>query len=189
MPPVLLHISGYKIEALYPVPQPKLGFKPHGLWYSPDNIWIDWMQDNMPPVTGKRYVYELRVHTTNLNQPNPDRVLSIRNQADFDQFSVRYSVNKKYRSRQHGYLMVNWRRVAKDFAGIEIIPLRQRRLRQFSKKTIGVPLPTDLVRLYRRHGIDTDFAVMWYQLFDVASGCVWNPRAVKSFHLIRTIIV
>jgi len=65
---------------------------------------------------------------------------------------------KKYGVNAYGAQnFINWSQVAKDYAGIECNPYFYGPLRNR----------------------------MWYNTWDVASGCVWSNRAVKSIKLIE----
>lgn len=79
------------------------------------------------------------------------RICIIRSGDELDQFSKEYGV-ELVRYVDEVDRLIDWPKVAKDFDGIEICP-----------------------HLDDRHS--TEF---WYSGWDVASGCIWRARSVKS---------
>jgi hypothetical protein len=61
-----------------------------------------------------------------------------------------------YVSDVFGSKMIDWEEVAKDFDGVMIFPFHY----------------------------DLGFELWWYGGWDCASGCIWNPRAVKSCRVV-----
>jgi hypothetical protein len=81
------------------------------------------------------------------------RILVIRNEEELLEFTAEYGVPLSERtSRSMDY--IDWARVAEKYDGIDIPKyLRSMRL---------------------------DSRVSWYYTWDIASGCIWNLRAIKS---------
>lgn len=79
--------------------------KPAGIWYSVNNSWEDWCQDNEPGwLTDSRF--RLDVTTSKL--------LTVGLSMRFDEF------NDSYGEVAHGRRMINWKSVAEKYDGIEI---------------------------------------------------------------------
>ena len=131
-------------------------FKPNGFWYSYYNDWYNFIQKEAQQFQYK-YIHKININSkvlTDIKNKNKDKILVINNLKDFDIF------NKRYGHIHHGenkkFDVVNWKKVSKDYGGIEIGPY--------------------LIK--RRH-------LSWYYSFDVASGCIWNIKAIiKNAELI-----
>jgi hypothetical protein len=123
-----------------PVQQVVSRFKPSGLWYSCGSEWNDWCKLNMPEEYTKKTPYNYRIHV------NLDSMRVIRNDDEFLDFEW------KYRTWRHGFMLIDWEAVARDYEGIEICPYLQN----------------------QRMGSD------WYYPWDVASGCIWGAGAFRS---------
>ena len=83
--------------------------------------------------------------------------------------------------------MIDWSSVAKDFGGIEIIPFLESRYSNFF--TLGKTKPeidTEILKKYEKNGFDlSKGGVIWYDIFDIPSGCIWNPKSIKKFYQIK----
>ena len=111
--------------------------KPKGFWYDCDNEWSNWVEDNMPEWKGE-HVYSIKL--------DHSKMLVIRNLKDLEGFTEKYQSNKEFG-------MINWRRVAADFSGIEICPY------------------------IRKARLDRE-KYSWYMTWDVASGCIWKKDII-----------
>ena len=147
---VRVTISGYpisKIPNVFPDPGPK----PHGgFWYACGNEWLEWLKWEMPHWIGK-YIYAVEL--------NEDSILKITNQREFESFEEEFKAggHDPYSAfSRSGVDSIDWPRVARKYAGIEICPY------QSSKRNSS----------------------MWYYPWDVASGCIWSSRGIKSLRLI-----
>jgi hypothetical protein len=92
---------------------------------------------------------------------NEDRVLKITNEREFSEFERNYKPSERddpssAYSAFGSLTYIDWPKVAEEYGGIEICPY------MFSKRNSS----------------------MWYCPWDVASGCIWNPSAIKSLKLI-----
>jgi hypothetical protein len=123
-----------------PVQQSPSRMKPSGLWYSCGSSWNDWCELEMPEEYLKSMPYNYRI------QVNLGAMRVIRNDDEFLDFE------REYRTWRHGFMLIDWEAVARDYEGIEICPY----------------LPN------QRMGSD------WYYPWDVASGCIWGAGAFKS---------
>lgn len=116
-----------------------IAIKPTGLWYASGTGWLDWVDANAP--TWKvEHLHRLEVYDNPLIQLSTAKEV-----ADFD---------RKYGS---GHGMIDWKEVAKTYAGIEVAPYIS----------------------------SLRFKYMWYYAWDVASGCIWSKRAIKKITLIE----
>ena len=148
-------------------------FKPFGLWYAPENIWLIWSK-NFRGDYDK--FYEIKLKYTNFSNPNPNKVLRIKNEKDFLDLTFKYGHLEKI-PKIADYIMINWQEMAKDFGGIEVIP--------YIKKLQEIKDPK-LIKKFKNKNWDLDespdvLSITWLDPFDVSSGCVWRPEAVKSF--------
>lgn len=173
---ILIHASSEKIPKLVYIDQYNKGLKPVGLWYAPGRTWINWcMNENMPGTCDSvKYYYVVVLRYSRLENRDKHRVLRIKNVDEFDEFNFKYG----YVDRKSPFISIRWKEVANDFGGIEIIPYLSNRTtinddvrKKYGKKNNMILFPS------------TRF--FWYAVFDVASGCVWNPHAVKKFYQIR----
>ena len=83
-------------------------------------------------------------------------ILRISNEKEFEEFEEKYVADDVVGNTEMDMGSPDWGRVAEDYDGIEICPyLGSKRL-----------------------------ASMWYYGWDVSSGCIWNPRAIKELKLI-----
>lgn len=180
---VLLHISDSKIDQIVDAEQSPDGqpaFKPRGLWYSPNKTWINWAKENLDRTYNKSnaYYYALSFKYTTFDIANPNRVLQIHNDDIFDKFTFEYGKMVDFNS---GYmLLIDWYAVAMDFGGVEIIPLLEDRYNKLGN--INKNRDLDTVTKYKLHGFDMDnIRISYYDTWDIASGCVWNSRAIKKW--------
>ena len=88
-----------------------------------------------------------------------ERILVLSSGIDIDDFTQQFSANRKgfecFDSSNSRF--IDWPTIAKDYHGIEISPYIWERRLQY----------------------------MWYYGWDVASGCIWNPKAIKELKLIH----
>lgn len=146
--------------------QSKNGIKPRGFWYSCYNDWYNWVSGEMPEWLYK-YIHKININSkvlTDIENKNKDKILVINNLKDFDIFNKRYGHLDKNENNNNIFsnnmkwknYLVNWDKVSKDYGGIEICPYLTQ----------------------RKH-------YLWYNTFDVASGCIWNTKAIiKNSELI-----
>jgi len=140
--------------------------KPKGIWYGIADSWIDWcISENFGGI--HQYIYEVIVDET--------RILKIDNIPDFEKFEDAHNDIPEWRkqlreaeglptfdfhlppmlSRTRYFDSMNYGKVAETFGGIEITPY------QWDKRLES----------------------MWYYGWDCASGCIWNPNAIKDLRL------
>jgi len=98
-------------------------YKPHGLWYSTGDSWINWCVSEEYSGVG-RYIYRLHM--------DKRRVLRIRTLRDIDRFNKKFQFNltEDQRLRKDSYRFfenINWPKVYEHYNGIEISPYQYRR--------------------------------------------------------------
>jgi hypothetical protein len=116
--------------------------KPNGLWYAIGSSWIDWVRSEMPEWETDN------VFTIEVNESKIKRISTYEEIMEF---------NNQYKRNYHGFIMIDWRRVSKDYSGIEINPLIRKAARQLN----------------------------WYYTWDVPSGCIWNRDGIVSIKKIE----
>lgn len=114
-------------------------YKPNGFWYDCDNEWSNWVEFNMPEWKGD-YFYSVKL--------DHSKMKVIRNLKELKAFTEEYESDEEFG-------MINWRRVAEDYSGIEICPYVWE------------------ARLDRGK-------YSWYNTWDVASGCIWKRDAIVA---------
>jgi len=165
--PRRLHTTNQKmsIENIYNCPQ-VTDHKPKGIWYGIADSWIDWcLGESFGGI--HNYIYEVVV--------DESRILTIDNIFDFEKFEDEHHDIPEWKKqlremegfpefdlsfpRMYGrtryFDSMNYGKVAESFGGIEITPY------QWEKRLES----------------------MWYYGWDCASGCIWNPDAVKDLRL------
>jgi hypothetical protein len=112
--------------------------KPTGLWYACGDDWLAWTMAEMPEwLAGYKYVYTLKLDTTEMNMIHTERA--------FKQLASAYLIEDG---------AIDWPSVAETYTGIEICPYRRSQRMRYDAR--------------------------WYYAWDVASGCVWDPAAVRE---------
>lgn len=137
------------------------GFKPEGFWYSCHDSWYNWIiREDMKDFL-HRYIHKININRnilTTIQIKDKNKLLVIKNTKDFDIFNKRYGIKYDDLSGQYDIIhyVINWKKVARDYGGIEICPYLSRRKKYF-----------------------------WYLMWDVASGCIWDVRhIIKNIELI-----
>ena len=128
-------------------------YKPRGFWYSCYNGWYDWILENNMLNFLYKYIHKINIKKnviTDIRTKDKNKLLVINNLKDFDLFNKEYGYHASYgktfwKNAGGDNILIRWNDVSKDFGGIEICPYLQKR------------------RYY-----------LWYNGFDVASGCIWN---------------
>ena len=149
-------LKKFKPVSIFEQPAGYTTAKPNGLWYSCGNEWEAWMRrhqtlEQVNLLARTKFKYEVKLAT--------DEMLLIRTPEEFDAFEHKYGKNGA----------INWWDVIRDYAGIEICPYR-------SDRTVSMEASHDRAMMVGRKVI----AAHWYDLWDVASGAVWRPGAVKK---------
>jgi hypothetical protein len=116
--------------------------KPEGLWYAIGDEWIDWVRTEMP---------EWEYDNVFVLEINEDRVKKLSSYEDIEEFT------KQYGRKDFGFMMIDWKKVAEKYSGIEIAPYDYEARMKFN----------------------------WYYTWDVASGCIWNKEGIKSVKRVK----
>ena len=133
------------------------GPKPHGLWYSCGNDWIDWnISEGYLPLDnhdffGGKFIYEIELDMNEIRQ--------IKSKGELERFSAHRGAEQRGGRRgPQNYSSIYWDLVAQDYSGIEICPYIS----------------------------ECRYSVPWYYAWDVASGCIWDSNAFKSIKLLAS---
>ena len=121
--------------------------KPKGFWYGFGREWINYVEtDHELSHKRGKYIYFVKVH-------NLKRVLQLNGLVDIFNFTKQYS--DKWRGQ---YWLINWPKVTKHYAGIEINP------------------HSTAAQHYARNSRELE----WYRDWDVASGCMWDVSNIST---------
>ena len=140
------------IQREYPQLETHQHHKPSGLWYSIDGEWEDWVKSNTNWDVGKNKI-RIDVDTSDM--------YVILTREDLLNFT------KKYIVIEGGLRNIDWKRVAKDYKGIEI---------PYYIKRWGHVVDYDSNGLIHSNITDN----LWYSMWDVSSGCIWDMSVIKN---------
>ncbi len=132
-----------------------IGTKPDGLWYEcQDGSSESWETFCTWNLTDGANRYDSTYNV--VLKDDGYYILHITNESDFEKFQKMYSVNHPADpDGTKGFdKVIDWPRVAEHYAGIEICPYLSN----------------------KRHDDDA----FWYYGWDVASGCVWDPKGIEE---------
>jgi hypothetical protein len=167
---ILIHTTNTKIDKIKKIKQLDTTIKPIGLWYAENKLWLDFATK----VLGKtyKYFYIIKLNYTTLDNPSRRKVLRLSTVKDFDRFTFKYG----YVHRQgplFDSIFIHWNKVSKKYGGIEVAKeIKDRRCID----SVAV------INYYKKHGFKIETgSCTWFYPFDIHSGCVWNPKSVKSF--------
>jgi hypothetical protein len=176
----MLHLSINKIKIVHHSEQSdEVMYKPNGLWYSPRDVWIKYFSKQINKKEHYKYTYKMKLRYTKYGDRDRHRVLKITDEKTFDRFTLRYGsiLKNKYIDDQY-FVLIDWAKVAKKYGGIELIPLINSRIRTADRHTIKkYNKKFKFTSIDDNNSITLDF---WQSTFDVPSGCVWNPHAIKK---------
>ena len=131
--------------------------KPHGFWITDDSdgCWRSWCL-----AEGFRLDELTHKHEIDLDET---KVLVLRSRSEIEVFACKYRALYKWgpeeEPQKYTDVCIDWPRVAADYDGIIITPY------QWSLR------------------LAPDFN--WYYVWDCASGCIWNPRAILDIRLVE----
>ena len=118
----------------------RTGPKPSGLWYSVGDEWKRWCEAEEFRTDTLAVVYRLIV--------DEGAILRLTTESEIRAFTARF----RLRDTAWQTWDINWPRIAREWAGIEIAPYQW--------------------------GCRLDTGTRWYSGWDVASGCIWDSRAL-----------
>jgi hypothetical protein len=114
----------------------------------------------------------------------------------FDELVVKKYDRENYGKQYYIFIQIDWCKVATDYAGIEIIPFRLDRLpirmprdqEEYNQFMIDKDNKKELVnkifkKFIDKYKLDSNKYLLniWYDFWDVASGCIWNVKdTIKS---------
>jgi hypothetical protein len=182
----MIHCSHDEIKQINNIEQGKNLIKPRGLWVAESDQWLEYYKNHLTEIKDCRYMYRLKFHYTDISDvspPDPKKVLKIVNESSFDKFTLRYGIVSKNEYESDSFnILINWRKVAESYGGIQI-PLIRSRLSTRDR---------DIVKKYNDRFKFTDNLgnqelSFWLEGFDIASGCVWNSLAIKKIKRIYKI--
>ena len=152
----------------------KIGRKPRGLWYGCGDEWLSFIRSEFGPEYEQsiKHIYKIDLNYATLSRYRGDSVLRISTADELRDFDGMYTVRpSKGGSTRRDILgtkmeMIDWHKVATEYSGIEICPY------------LGYQPWSGDVNF--RMGLD------WYYTWDVASGCIWNEKAIRNIELISS---
>ncbi len=150
--------------------QYKHSLKPNGLWYSLYSSWFNHITFQDMDYKIKDYIHKIELNKnifTNLQNPDSNKILLIKNLNDVAIFTRKYKIAKGNRKKMNmdpkskiyfNYSVIDWEKVAKDYGGIEFYPYIKYSSLFFNKKPLEI--------------------YIWYSSIDISSGCIWNTKSI-----------
>lgn len=140
--------------------QPTASFKPRGLWFAQGAEWLQHMKKTNFNMNKYNYLYTLRVDLS--------RLILITNLHDLQTFSSMFCNQKKSKHDSSICMDIDWQKVIKD------------------TKKDGILISPNLKTLLNKHKpqyvpTTTFSGLEWYITWDVASGVIWNKKAVTYY--------
>jgi hypothetical protein len=144
--------------------------KPNGLWYSLYSSWFNHITNQNMDYKIKDYIHKIDLNEnifTNLQNPDPNKILLIKNLDDVAIFTRKYKIAEGNRKKMNmdpnskiyfNYSEIDWKKVAKDYGGIEFYPYIKYSSLFFNKKHLEI--------------------YIWYSSIDISSGCIWNTKPI-----------
>lgn len=161
---MFIHATNNKIIKLKNIKKQYIDFKPDGLWYAKDNEWKDWAKKNLK--RKYKYHYKISIYLTTLDKPDKTKILKIYTMNELIKFTIKFG--KKKSSPISDFILIDWKKVAKKFGGIEIKILKYIDISEIDKY-----FKTEQTSL------------MWNYSFDIASGCIWNMKSIRDISLVK----
>lgn len=123
--------------------------KPNGYWYSCHDSWYNWIIREGMTIWLHKYILKININKnimTDIRNKDKNKLLIIKTKKDLDIFNTIYGTV----ITKDKYKVINWKKVSKDYGGIEICPYFSSKIKDY----------------------------LWYATFDAASGCIWNLKAI-----------
>lgn len=158
---ILRHFSAAPVPEVLSMAQIDIPFfKPRGLWLDVDGAWKEWCEENEFHLENLTHVHavELDPSAAICRISTEDELRAFNRQFAAEWVSPRSPRARYGRDGDTRSYSVDWKAVARDFAGIIIAPYL--------------------------HSMRHDDECAWYHPWDFASGCVWDAAAVKSIRLV-----
>jgi hypothetical protein len=136
-------------------------FKPVGLWFAQGDEWLQHMKKTNFRMTIYNYLYELEL--------NMDELIILTNLKDLYDFTKSFGVSYKGLPSSYTSIGLKWGNVVKKTkkSGILISP----NLKQIIMK-------------YKENNLEYFDEMKWYISWDIASGAIWNTKAMKNFKVV-----
>jgi len=155
---LLIHYSYAPLDHLSFRDQSKSAVKPKGLWVSVENGnddgWKDWCLSEEFKLRNLNSESEVVLKTE-------AKILILKSIADIHAFTEMYKTKPPYikdcSEVYNGTTYINWSAVAEKHQGIIITPYQ--------------------------YGCRLNDNCFWYYGWDCASGCIWDPMAIKEVNL------
>ena len=139
------------------------------MWYAENNIWLNFATNVLKKTY--KYFYIIELNYTTFDNPNKHMVLKLSTSEDFDKFTFKYGYITK--EIEFDFIFIYWPKVIKKYGGIEVTSdIKNRRY---------INTPT-VIEYYKKHNFNIkNDTSSWFYAFDIPSGCVWNPKSIKTF--------
>ena len=163
------------LQSIVPLKSHNKIVKPPGLWYGIRHSWAEWLFNLDLDITCKNTSKEIynvsnlykliikKESTTDINNPNKNKILIIKKVIDFVKFTKKFSIKDK--NKKKFCTQIKWYDVMKHFGGIEI-PILNYKLHNYR---------TGIYYSQNNNDLYLDISG-WYYGWDVASGCIWNNK-------------
>lgn len=162
-------VSPSKFTRFKNVSKQSLTLKPNGLWFACGNAWLKFVIEEKLWETSYNYLYEIDVDSS--------KIIYIRTLKEYDDFVDKYSFIHKEKTYtppigklpgqwiEHSYVLIDWQKVQKDeYNGLIICP-------------------SLIKKVWKKYKGDID-KFIWYYIWDVASGVIWNKKSLKDVILL-----
>lgn len=153
--------------------------KPSGFWYGLKHYWMDfytndWKRKKATKFKYDGFIYKISINKnifTSIDSPDKNKILQIKNKKDLKKMEQIYNISNKETKNLDKKIgstniYVNWKKVAKDFGGIEI---------KYN--------PWDSLDYYGPNNSNKNYLPFWYTTWDVPSGCIWSWFILKNLSL------
>lgn len=146
-----IHLSKHKIDKILDYEQ-GIHMKPRGLWFAKlrknhkNYFNTEWRE--ISNEMGRKYNYSYQVIIN-----KPESLIIINDADDLNKFIKKYSVLSET------YIMINWKRISNDYAGI-LINNYQKILKYINDKC------GKNKKCYWKY--------LWFTIFDFDGGCIWK---------------
>lgn len=159
------------MKKLLRVKQSGDSMKPRGLWYAKDHEWQKWWTENVREIKFD-FFYRIVVIYTTIDNHDKNKILLIKSQKDYLKLAEQFGYVTYYSDMN--WIQLDWKKLSNYFGGIEI-----RNVKKLEHETVNN-------KLKKIFDIDMKHKLMTYVFtFDIDSGCIWNPKCISVFELIR----
>lgn len=169
MKPYKYYILSLHIISFTNTGQNNWGKKPDGLWFARGDEWIQHMLKDNFRTSFYNYLYEIDIDIS--------KMINITTYNDLVAFSNKFKIDSTMYAQYQTFEkvpvnnVINWDNAVK------------------TTKKSGIIIDYDLKGIYHKYNsrnkIQDYFKdIEWYITWDVASGCVWNKKCIKSLTMI-----